>query len=264
MHRLLSAVSLALGLLSSALHAAPPSDAEAAIRRELKTLQASAEAPQPGPAGNVDLDRFGRNSRYLGLMYSGILSMERDCSSPDVPKGPDDRCIGLPADSAQLTTFELPDIGRMTLPARSTNSLLCHWLTLNGYYALENTGTARVNARMYLRPYAVIESAALADPALIDPNTGLPFGGRLESSFSGTHLDQRSLDPGEYVGVADFPSRTCQAGLSRRYLVGTYGLTEAQAAAVMRGEITLRFGLRGSVRAVAGASFLYGLRMMGD
>jgi hypothetical protein len=255
---------LALALATGAVHAATALDPELAIRRELATPGEGAQTPQASAVLVGDADSFARTSRYLGLLYTGNISMARDCNSPDVPKGPEDRCITLPAD-ATLTSFDLSDLGRVTLPARSTNSLLCHWLTANGAYTLQNSGAARVDARMYLRPYVVVESAALADPTWIDPNTGLPFGGRLESSFSSSHLDQRTLDPGERVFVSDLPSRTCQSGfVSKRYLAQAYGLSDAQAAAIFRGEVTLRFGLRGSVRSVASAILLYGLRIMGD
>ena len=264
MRSLFAICTLSLAFAASAPHAAT-FDIEGAPLRDLSGDVAEASRPAPAPVLVGDADSFGRASRYLGLLYSGIVSMARDCSAPDVPKGPDDRCVTLPADPATATTFDLADIGRMTLPARSTNSLLCHWLTPNGDYTLQNTGVARVSARMVLRPYVVVESAALNDPALIDPNTGKPFGGRLETSFSASHYDFRTLDAGESITESNLPGRTCQSGfLSRRNLVSTYGLTDAQAAAVIRGEITLRFGLRGYTRAASTAGFLYGLRVMGD
>jgi hypothetical protein len=198
-------------------------------------------------------------------MYTGTVLFASDCTpSAEDPPGADDRCVTVPSD-ASLISFDLPDIGRHTLPARSANSLLCHWLSPMGAYTLMNGGTARVDARFHLVPYVVIESAALADPGLIDPTTGQPFAGRLESGFSAIHLDQRHLEPGQRVFVRESTSRTCMAGfLSRRGLVQTYGLTEAQATAVFRGEITLRFGLRGSARSLASGVVAYGLRVLGD
>src|SRR5689334_5768332 len=95
-----SAASLALALATSTLHAANTLDLETALRRDLATPVDGPEAPQPGATLVGDPDSFGRNSHYLGLLYTGIVSMDRDCSSPDVPKGPDDRCVTLPADAA--------------------------------------------------------------------------------------------------------------------------------------------------------------------
>lgn len=262
--RTIRTLALLLTLCSATplLCATPPLDPEAAIRRE---VAAFGEESRPDAGAVGDPDSFGRNSRYLGLLYSGIVMVVPDCTSPDVPHGPDDRCVTLPTNGTTRTDFDLPDIGRVTLPARSSNTLLCHWLTPLGAYTLQNTGTARVDARMHFEPYVVIESAALADPTLINPDTGAPFGGRLESGFSATHLDQRHLDPGERVFVRNPPGRTCLSGfLSRRTLVQYYGLSEAQAAAVFRGELRLRFGLRGSVRSAASAILRYGVRIMGD
>jgi hypothetical protein len=164
------------------------------------------------------------------------------------------------------TSFDLPDIGRLTIPGRTAQSLLCHWLTPLLSFTFENsTGVAQPNARFELRPYVTVESDVLRDPALINPVTGVPFGGALESSFAASLLESRSLAAGERESHTFSHTRACIAGfLSKQTLIERYGLTPTQATDVFRRDLTLRFGVRGRAALVSGAGFLYGLRVVGD
>jgi hypothetical protein len=104
----------------------------------------------------------------------------------------------------------------------------------------------------------------LDDPALIDPGTGLPFGGVLTvglSTFHSTH----TLQPGELDSKTLFLSRACIAGVvNKRALVENYGLSEAQAKEFFKKPMTLSLGSRGSVGLAEAASYFYGLRLYGD
>lgn len=226
----------------------------------------SVEKAGPTDAEVGDADSFGRNVKWLGLLQAGSVTLTSDCTPPpgSPPPGPDQRCITLNPAPA-VTSFDLPDIGRMTLPKRSTQSLLCHWLSPIVFYNLFNGGVAPATGSLRLSPYLEVYSEVLADPSLVDPSTGLPFGGRLETGFAATYVDAATLDPGGSASHRFSESRTCIAGfLSRRSLVENYGLSEAQARDLLRGEIALRFGLRGSASLVTDASIIYGLRVMGD
>lgn len=233
-----------------------------ALRAE---LTATAAAAKPAPGGG-DPDSFGRNVVFDGLLQSGSVSLASDCTpDPNNPLGPDDRCVELnPAPAS--TSFDFPDIGRLTIPGRSARSLLCHWLTPIASYNFSNTtGVPQPNAIFYLRPYVVVESPVLSDPSLIDPTTGLPFNGQLQASFAATYRDEQSLEPNQTAVRWFSETRVCIGGfLNKASLIGTYGLTDAQATAVFRHDITLRFGLRGSVALVDNATVLYGLRVVGD
>jgi hypothetical protein len=238
------------------------------FRREADLLRSDLRAKAaPTDAEVGDAESFGRNVRWIGLLQSGNVSLQPDCTPVpgDPPPGPDDRCVTLNPAPA-VTSFDLPDIGRIKLPARASSSLLCHWLTPIAFYTLQNTtGVFQPNAQFRLQPYLVIENPVLADPALIDPATGLPFGGRIETGFAASYRDSTSLQPGERQSRQWSESRTCIAGfMSKRNLVEGYGLTDAQARNFFRSEMTLRFGLRGSASLVAGANVIYGLRVMGD
>lgn len=221
----------------------------------------------PGVAEVGDADSFGRNVKWLGLAQTGVITLDSTCvpAPGDPPPGPDDRCVTLnPAPAS--TSFDFPDLARIKLPGKSAESLLCHWLSPIVSYSFGNpTGVFQPNALFRLTPYVVIESPVLADPALINPLTGLPFGGVLETSFAATYVDSRSLQPGDRQLTRHSQSRTCIAGfLSRRSLVENYGLTEAQAKEVFKKEMALRIGVRGSAALVGSASVLYGLRVVGD
>jgi len=235
------------------------------FRSEVKASR-TAPANKPAPPGGTDTDSFGRNVQFDGLLQAGTVLLESDCTpDPANPLGPDDRCLVLNPAPA-LTSFDLADIGRLTIPARSAHSLLCHWLTPIAVYSFENTtGVFQPNATFRLIPYVIVESEVLNDPTLIDPTTGLPFNGQLEAGFSATYQDSQSLDPGQRATRRFSESRVCIGGfLSKNALMETYGLTDAQAAAVFHHDINLHFGLRGNAALVPGASIIYGLRVVGD
>jgi hypothetical protein len=256
-------------LLAASLLSLPAAAGEREdLRREADLLRTDVRAKAgPTDAEVGDAESFGRNVKWIGLLQAGNVSLQPDCTPVpgDPPLGPDDRCVTLNAAPA-ITNFDLPDIGRIKLPARASSSLLCHWLSPIAFYTMQNTtGVFQPNAQIRFQPYIVIENPVLADPSLIDPATGLPFGGRLETSFAATYRDSTSMQPGDRQTRQWSESRTCIAGfISKRNLVEGYGFTDAQARNFFRSEMTLRFGLRGSASLVANANVIYGLRVMGD
>jgi hypothetical protein len=259
---------LALGF-SATISAAKPSDYQDEFSAEIEQMRGASSLAKASPtdAEVGDANSFGRNVKWAGLLQSGAVTLTADCTPVpgDPPPGADDRCVTLNAAPA-LTSYDFPDIGRMTIPRRTANSLLCHWLTPVVFYNFENnTGVPQPNAQFRLSPYIDVYSDVLNDPALIDPTTGLPFGGKLQTGFAATYIDSKSLQPGDRELQRFSESRTCIAGfLTKRALMEVYGLTENQARDVFRSDITLRFGLRGSAALVDSASVLYGLRVMVD
>jgi hypothetical protein len=256
-----------LGAAASSAVAQSATD-RADFQAEVKALRPAAPpGPAAVPPGGADPDSFGRNVQFDGLLQSGTVSLQADCTPApgDPAPGPDDRCVVLNAAPAS-TTFDFPDIGRLTIPGRSVHSVLCHWLTPIAYYSFQNsTGVFQPNATFRLLPYLIVESSVLSDPALIDPTTGLPFNGQLETAFAATYQDSQSLDPGQSATRRFSETRVCIGGfLSKNLLTQTFGLTDAQATAVFRHDITLRFGLRGNAAMVDYGFVTYGLRVVGD
>ncbi len=259
--------SLTAGL-AVAQPATDRNDLRGDFRAEAKALgfglTATAMSPSPAPGG-ADTDSFGRNVQFDGLLQSGSVYLQADCTpDPSNPLGPDDRCLVLnPAPAS--TTADFPNIGRLTIPGKSAHSLLCHWLTPIALYRFYNGTGLTASANFQLAPYVIVESPVLSDPSLIDPTTGLPFNGQLQTAFAATYQDGQSLAPGQTATRRFSETRACIGGfLSKQLLTQTYGLTDAQAKEFFKKDITLQFGLQGSAAMVSNGYVIYGLRVVGD
>ena len=209
-----------------------------------------------------DADSFGRPVRWLGVDQADIVfsSQCRGMGRPaPIP------CVAI--DPVNLSaTFELRDIARFELPAGSTHSLLCHSQSPIVTIRYRNPTAAASTGHMDYYPWLTIENAVLDDPKLIDPYTGLPYGGKLEASMGANALHEEPLHPGQRITRRQRDSIACIGGFrSHRALVDTYGLSDEQARAFFRTPTTLRLNVSGDVRHVdAGSSMILGLRILGD
>ncbi|HEY6004236.1 MAG TPA: hypothetical protein VIV57_15275 [Anaeromyxobacter sp.] len=230
----------------------------------------AAAAAKVSPAGVTvndvgDVDSFGRNVTYIGVSQTSQVLFQPDCTpDPANPLAPNDRCIVLsPAPST--TGFDETELSVIKLPAKATHSIVCHSLTPLVTFQLNNTTgafapSAAFNATVTVR----IENEVLNDPTLIDPATGLPFGGSFEVALP-TWRENRSLAVDERAQKQMILTRECIGGLiSRSALIQGEGLSEAQADAFFKKPITLHFGVRGSARLVDFALFTAGIRLYGD
>ena len=260
--------SLSLGLLA-ALVAAPASAddllprrhaadvaATAALARadaaKKKPDAAAAAAPTVDDVG--DIDSFGRNVIWLGLMQGG-MSLSTDCTPP-AGEPADPACVTI-TNPAAITPFRVNDVAVFKLPARSTKTLLCHWQTPVVNYAAFNAGATPAPMRFRVTPIYRVESAVLADPSL-------PYGGTIELALTGISR-VHTLQAGAFESDLITTTRSCIAGLlSQRNLVQAYGLTEAQARRFFREPITIRMDISGQVQNVDGASIVFGTRFTGD
>lgn len=127
-----------------------------------------------------DVDSFGRNLTWLGVTQGNVELTHAGCPSP---ANPDASCVALNAAPA-LTSFAFNDVARVVLPPKATNSLLCHWLSPVLTITYENPTAAPVVASLAYSPTLAIENEVLNAAGLIDPTTGLPFGGRLRTSMT--------------------------------------------------------------------------------
>ena len=208
-----------------------------------------------------DTDSFGRFVKYLGLA-SAFINLDPACPAPT---SPDEYCQTLSPTPGAVTPFTFNDAARIKLPKNATHSLLCYWfsplLTIN----YSNTTPNRVYGRLRYTPTLTIENPVLADPALIDPTTGAPFGGQLLTSMTSSEVFTEVLEPGVNITERQRDSTVCMAGfISRRALIDNYGLTDAQADAFFASETTIRLNVSGSAQNVGFASMVFGLRVMGD
>lgn len=233
------------------------------VSPQLKRGMTMAKRPAPTAVGDVtvadvgDVDSFGRNLRWLGVTQMDA-TLRADCSGSTSPG-----CQVITPGA--FTNFSFSDLARIRLPPRATKSLLCYWVSPLVTVSYHNPTGSTVNALLRYSPTLTIENPVLNDPALINPMTGLPFGGRLETSMTSSEFYETPLAPGVAFTQRSRDSAVCIAGfLSRRSLVDNYGLTDAQATAFFQQETVVRMNLAGSVNHVTGADFIFGLRIIGD
>ena len=232
-----------------------------------KPLRAPVSAKLAPPLYDVtqddvyDVDSFGRNVRWLGLA-SAFVNVQSGCAKPT---SPDEYCQELNTTPGATTAFTFNDATRIRLPKYASNSLLCYWFSPVVNLTYSNTGATRAIGRFRYSPSLTIENPVLADPALIDPTTGAPFGGKLLTSMTSSESFQEALEPGVTLSERSRDSTVCMAGfVSHRALIENYGLTPAQADAFFEGPTTIRLNVSGSVQNVSNASMVFGLRVVGD
>ncbi|RDZ26282.1 hypothetical protein [Lysobacter silvisoli] len=206
-----------------------------------------------------DADSFGRNLRWLGLTDM-LVELGDSCPGSDPEAG----CQVLNPAPA-FTGFAFEDLGRITLPGKSTHSLLCYWFSpvLTVRYA--NPTASQAIARLRLSPTLTVENPVLATPGLIDPTTGVPFGGKLITGMTSSELFEVPLAPGVAFTERTRDSAVCIAGfVNRKALAETYGLSEAQIKEFFKKPTTVRLNISGSAQYVESAQLYFGLRIIGD
>lgn len=128
-----------------------------------------------------------------------------------------------------------------------------------------NAGATQVIGRLAYNPTLTLENEVLDDPALIDPTTGLAFGGKLLTGMTSSERFEVPLPPATFFSERQRDSTVCIAGfISRRALVDTYGLTAGQAKDFFKKPTTVRLNVSGNARHVQFAQMIYGLRIIGD
>ena len=208
-----------------------------------------------------DTESFGRYVKWLGLT-SAYVNVMSGCPKPTTP---DEYCQELDATPGAFTNFAFDDTARIKLPKGASNSILCYWFSPVLTVTYRNVTASRAIGRFRYTPTLTIENPVLDDPALIDPTTGAPFGGKLLTSMSSSESFQESLEPGVTLTERSRDSTVCIAGfISHKALVRNYGLTPAQADDFFAGPTTVRLNVSGSVQHVSQASMIFGLRVMGD
>lgn len=206
-----------------------------------------------------DADSFGRNVRWLGLRQANIDLL--DACPPD----PVDGFACQPLAPVGTTVFAFDDVARVVLPGKASRSLLCHWFSPLLTLEWNNPGAAAVLGTLTYSPTLTVENPVLDDPALINPQTGLPFGGSLLTGMSASERHVAPLAPGMTYVETQRDSATCIAGfVSRRALIDNYGLSAALADEFFKRPTTVRMNVRGNATHLAAARLVFGLRIVGD
>jgi hypothetical protein len=215
-------------------------------------------APTTAEVG--DAESFGKHVIYLGLAQTLPVTLTDDCTGSDPTL---ERCI-VQNPAPAITTFNEAGLATVSLPAKASKSLLCFTMTPFIFVDWQNTTGAPALARFNATADITIANPLLDDPALIDPGTGLPFGGAIHVSLS-TWNNTHTLQSGEIDTERSMQTRACIAGIiSQRSLVDNYGLTATQATDFFKKPITLTFGSRGSVALSTFTQYFYGFRVYGD
>jgi hypothetical protein len=239
---LLSRLALATGLgVSSLAMAAPPTAAEVG-----------------------DANSFGKKVEWIGILQTGTVFIvgPGGCAGLTPSLGPDDRCVEHTPGT--LTVVDEKDLGRITLPKKSTETLICHWATPVASFRLQNTDVAPVAGEFSTFANYRFESKVLDDPSLINPITGLPFGGYIDVQVP-LHTESLTLAPGAFKQQAPRATRTCIGGaISMANLVSAYGLSEKLAKRFFDESITIRGGVWVRANHVTNARVLIGTRFTGD
>ncbi|QNP41666.1 hypothetical protein [Lysobacter solisilvae (ex Woo and Kim 2020)] len=248
--------------LGRMLDARKPSVAEAAEARFEQRLAAQTTRESTLDVG--DADSFGHQVRWLGLASGRPLVVRGDCT-PQPGEDPGLLCMQVDPTNTGTQFGEFRDVAHMTLPARSTQTLLCHWLTPTMAATLVNySGYDNRVARLTMQPSITVENEVLNAPGLVDPETGLPLNGKLDVFASSSQL-VALLDQGEQVPQRLNSTRTCIGGyVNKRSLIEFYGLTEAQAREFFNKPTTLRLNMNVFASQVSFASVSYAIRFVGD
>lgn len=240
---------------SSADVDAPGHSADTTVARNAPGAGMAPASPAPGDVG--DADSFGRSLKWLGLA-DGEVDLLDDCT------GDTFACQPLAAPPV-VTSFDFENLGHITLPPRSANSLLCYWFSPFLTISYGNDGAAPVVAKLAYTPTVTIENPLLDDPSLIDPTTGLPFGGQLVTGMTSSQRFEVPLPAATHITERTRDSAVCISGLiSRDTLVRLYGLSDAQARNFFRQEMTLHLNVSGSAQYVDSAALYFGWRIVGD
>jgi hypothetical protein len=223
----------------------------------------------PTTPSNFDPDSFGHNMIFLGNSGTGTVFFDRSCADPTLT-APPNQCVIVPsADPGGPTSFSFPDLGSITIPARSTKTIIWPVFILNTNYTLNNTNGSPLPGVFRTFFIFTIESDVLKDPSLIDPNSGLPYNGRLTTSFRNAYGERRLLASGEFDSKFLRAANTGLGGFSTSFLEdpGGQNLPAKVVRALFASPMTIRIGLEGNVRLIdpdSGSSIGVGLRLFGD
>ncbi|NNJ65276.1 MAG: hypothetical protein HKP16_06900 [Xanthomonadales bacterium] len=250
--------------LSTFAHAAPPPTTPVsegsmdlvAARQQMSAVRASMAASEEDVG---DVQSFGRDKTYLGVVSTDSVTLQADCSGVPPDSG---ICIETnPAPGA--TSVDETDLGVINLPAKATNSLLCFTVTQFSTWIWQNSTAAQATGDMSLYVTVQIENDALLGLADADGN---PFNGTLFDFPNPivVSTQQSSLPPGAFELQRERTTRSCTGGFVSARSLAAEGLTDAQIKDFFNSPMTVRFGTSGNVSLVDIAIFFAGIRLYGD
>jgi len=226
---------------------------------------ASAVSPAAVTAGTVgEPDSFGKNAVFLGIAASGIILLDPTCDPVDIGTlGPDDHCITVPDPSIPVPATTFNDVARITIPGRSAGNVIYAIANHTVSFDMFNPTAAPTQGHISYVPTITIESDALKDPSLIDPNTGLPFNGSFTTGGLGTYFTNKTLASGASEFQTQSYTRANTTGLSRSFFAGL-GLPDNVINDLYKKPMTIRLNVRVASRWVDSAILIFTIRFLGN
>jgi len=215
-----------------------------------------------------EIDSFNKNAKFMGTAASGSAIIYTSCDPAvlladlGITLGPDDRCLAAP-NPAVTATAVFTDMARITIPARTLSNVLYMINNHTILWDFQNDTLGPIFGQMSYSPRITIESVALNDPAAINPDNGLPMMGSYTTAGNGTMFQTQLLAPGAFESSVQSYTRANTTGLSRQYF-RALGLSETIINRIFRNPLTVRLGMRLSVRGVQSGQFSYLARCLGQ
>lgn len=210
--------------------------------------------------GGVEPEPFARPVTHLGMTKLVAFQFVPAGSACDDPQ-PEVCLVMSPSPTA--TPFELPNVTSIVIPAGSTHSIVWPMFHHNvGYVFNNDTGVSQV-ANFLFAIDLTLESAALLDPTLINPDTGQPFNGSYLVRFNGAEQTNRPISPGERVLQRRRLDSSGNQFFDYQFLQ-SLGLSDKVIKQIFKGQITLHLGIRGNAKLVDTAGGNFSMRLFGD
>jgi hypothetical protein len=250
---------------------ADAAETRSAMQKEMAEVRKEQQRPENSLLSVADVgepDSFGKNVKFLGTASSGTVYVYRSCdpaillAEAQVTLGADDRCLVNTVGGAQASaTFT--DLGRITIPGRSADNVIYFVLNNTISNDFQNTFANNLFVSFNYIPRLTIESAALNDPAALDPTTGQPLNGVLTVSSFGSKSFFRTVPANDFEYFFDTYSSAATRGFARSYFANL-GLPQTVINNLYRQPMTIRLGMRVAARSVYFGQYFYTVRLTGN
>jgi hypothetical protein len=210
--------------------------------------------------GGVEPEPFGRPVTHLGMTKLVAYQFVPAGSVCDDPQ-PDVCLVMNPSPTG--TNYEFPNATSIVIPAGSTHSIV--WPVFHHiawYEFINDTGVSQI-ANFALAIDLTLESAALSDPSLINPDTGQPFNGSYLVQFTPAEASNMSISAGERVRQRRRLASSGNQFFDYQFFQ-SLGLSDKVIKSIFSGQITLHLGIRGNAKLVDTASGNFSMRLFGD
>jgi hypothetical protein len=220
-------------------------------------------------AGAVnDPDSIGRYVKYLDAINPLVISYHTvgaPCFqyAPSVPQPTSPiTCVPLTGPTTNFQVLPITSAGDIAVAANASRSLLSLNLQPVADYNLNNANALRSALVLSAQVKVTIESSVLSDLNLINPRTGQPFDGKIESTYQWI-FDNRVVEPSNSFAVASkMPFEVTV--LSRKMLTTMYGISATRAALIFARPITVKVSTTGNLLGSGRANFFLNGRLLGD